>query len=219
MRLPQLVLASASPARKRLLESLGLLVSIQPSYFDEASIETATPEQLVQTLAHAKAAKVAAEVTMSGQPTLVLGCDSVLVLKGQVHGKPVDATEAIARWQQMRGQVGTLLTGHALLDLETTRTLVEICQTQVYFADASDAEIRAYVATGEPLNCAGCFTLEGKGGALIDKIEGCYSNVIGLSLPLLRRMLAELGYSVADFWPSESSIGQVAFSLSPGILG
>jgi septum formation protein len=123
-----------------------------------------------------------------------------LVVGGEIYGKPADAGEAIARWKKMRGQVGQLYTGHALIDLRRDKSVVRVGTTQVYFARVSDEEIEAYVATGEPLKCAGCFAIEGKGGLFIEKIEGCHSNVIGLSLPLLREMLGELGYSVRDFW-------------------
>ncbi len=198
MTFPQIVLASASTARRQLLHNVGIDPLIQPSQFDEASVQTTDPAQLVEALAIAKASLIAANMTLSTEPTVVLGCDSVLVLAGEIHGKPADAEAAIARWQQMRGQVGTLITGHALIDLNRDRRLVRSQSTQVYFAEATDAEIRAYVATGEPLHCAGCFTLEGRGGVFIERIEGCYSNVIGLSLPLLRHMLAELGYDWAE---------------------
>ena len=130
-----------------------------------------------------------------------MGCDSVLSLHGEIYGKPANADEAIVRWQQMRGQVGQLYTGHALITLpQPSLTLVRCQVTQVYFAEVSDRQIAAYVATGEPLHCAGCFALEGKGGLFIEKLEGCHTNVIGLSLPLLRAMLTELGYEVTDFW-------------------
>lgn len=203
--LPPFVLASASPARRRLLQLAGIEPIVQPSYFDEDQIQSHLPSELVQALAKHKANAVAQDyrdrgaLGHSGQG-LILGCDSVLAINGEIHGKPADAEEAIDRWFQMRGQVGELYTGHALVDLGQGRSIVHNAVTQVYFANATDAEVRAYVATGEPLNCAGCFALEGRGGLFIDRLEGCHTNVIGLSLPLLRRMLAELGYAVADFW-------------------
>ena len=142
-----------------------------------------------------------AETVASQFPdALVLGCDSVLSVNGEIHGKPADVAEAIARWQIMRGNVGALYTGHALIDTKQGKTLVQLQVTRVYFADVSSSQIAAYVATGEPLKCAGCFALEGRGGLFVEKLEGCHSNVIGLSLPLLRRMLGELGYDVTDFW-------------------
>ncbi|MEB3163064.1 MAG: nucleoside triphosphate pyrophosphatase [Prochlorothrix sp.] len=203
--LPPFILASASPARRRLLQLAGIEPIVQPSYFDEDQIQSHLPSELVQALAKHKANAVAQDyrdrgaLSQSGQG-LILGCDSVLAINGEIHGKPADAEEAIERWFQMRGQVGELYTGHALVDVGQGRSIVHNAVTQVHFANATDAEIRAYVATGEPLNCAGCFALEGRGGLLVDRLEGCHTNVIGLSLPLLRRMLAELGYAVADFW-------------------
>ncbi len=213
MGTPQFILASASPARRRLLEIAGIHAIVRPSDFDESQVQVADPEALVQTLALNKASAVAAHIDTVAVETLVLGCDSVLAINGEIHGKPANADEAIARWQQMRGQVGYLYTGHALIALpsashrpaadppHTPPTLVRCQITQVYFATVSDRQIAAYVATGEPLNCAGCFALEGKGGLLVEQIVGCHSNVIGLSLPLLRQMLSEMGYDVADFWP------------------
>jgi septum formation protein len=123
-----------------------------------------------------------------------------LVLKGEIYGKPADRTEAIARWQTMRAQTGELYTGHALFDLYQTQTVVRCQITRVKFADLSDRQIEAYVNTGESLHCAGCFAIDGKGGLFIEGIEGCHSNVIGLSLPLLRQMLAVLNYDVTEFW-------------------
>lgn len=196
MGIPTFILASASPARRRLLQSAGIEPVVCPSDFDESQIQLNDPEALVQALAQCKAQRVA-EQFESG---LILGCDSVLLVGGEIHGKPANPTEAIARWQKMRGTVGELYTGHALIDLSPGRTVVKCQVTRVYFATVSDRQIQAYVATGEPLNCAGCFALEGRGGLFVEKIEGCHTNVIGLSLPLLRQMLDELGYDVTDFW-------------------
>lgn len=196
MGIPTFVLASASPARRRLLQSAGIEPVVCPSDFDESQIKLSTPESLVQTLAQRKAETVAPQF----ESALVLGCDSVLLANGEIYGKPADPAEAIARWQKMRGTVGDLYTGHALIDLSKARTLVRCQVTRVYFAPVSDRAIEAYVATGEPLNCAGCFALEGRGGLFVEKLEGCHSNVIGLSLPLLRLLLDQLGYDVTDFW-------------------
>ena len=198
------VLASASPARRRLLQLVGIDPIIHPSHFDESLVEESHPGLLVQTLARRKAAIVAETFRQQREQPLILGCDSVLYLNGEIQGKPVDAEDAIRRWHQMRGQVGELYTGHALMDLQQERSLVYSAVTQVYFAEVTDAEIKAYVATGEPLNCAGCFALEGRGGLFVEKLGGCHTNVIGLSLPLLRRMLRELGYEVSAFWSNES---------------
>jgi septum formation protein len=190
------VLASASPARRRLLQSVGINPLVCVSHFDEAQIQLSDPVALVETLAQRKAEVVLAQVNDS----LVLGCDSILVVDGEIHGKPQDPVEALTRWQKMRGRIGKLYTGHALIDQIQAKQVVRCGITQVYFGQVTDAQIQAYIATGEPLACAGGFALEGKGSALIDKIEGCHSNVIGLSLPLLRSMLTELGYDLTSYW-------------------
>ncbi|MDP8962387.1 MAG: Maf-like protein [Cyanobacteriota bacterium] len=193
---PLFVLASASPARRRLLQNAGIEPVVCQSDFDESQIQLSDPGELVQTLALHKAQTVVGQFN----DALVLGCDSVLSVRGEIHGKPANSEEAIARWKQMRGTVGDLYTGHALIDVSQEKTLVRCGITRVYFADISDACIAAYVATGEPLKCAGCFALEGRGGLFVEKLEGCHSNVIGLSLPLLRQMLSELGYEATEFW-------------------
>ncbi|MDY7016499.1 MAG: nucleoside triphosphate pyrophosphatase [Cyanobacteriota bacterium] len=190
------ILASASPARKQLLESAGIKPIVCKSGFDESQIQASDPEELVNTLARCKAETVAPRF----ENALVLGCDSVLAIAGQIYGKPESPEDAIARWKIMRGQRGTLYTGHALIDLARAKQIVRCALTQVDFAPIRDRTLEAYVASGEPLNCAGCFALDGKGGLFVEKLEGCHSNVIGLSLPLLHRMLAELGYSTIDFW-------------------
>ncbi|HAG84850.1 MAG TPA: septum formation inhibitor Maf, partial [Cyanobacteria bacterium UBA12227] len=192
MSVPKLVLASASPARKRLLQNAGIEPVVRHSDFDESQIQLTDPLTLVETLALHKAQTVATQFNTTNN-ALILGCDSVLSINGEIHGKPANLEEAIARWQQMRGNQGILYTGHALIDLSQNKTLVKCGITKVYFTQLSDQAIAAYIATGEPLNCAGCFALEGKGGLFVEKLEGCHSNVIGLSLPLLHQMLQELG--------------------------
>ncbi|MBE9166306.1 septum formation inhibitor Maf [Pleurocapsales cyanobacterium LEGE 06147] len=196
MNLPTFVLASASPARRRLLQIAGIEPLVCQSNFVESQIQEEDSVELVQTLAKCKAETVASQFS----DALILGCDSVLEVAGEIHGKPESAREAIARWQKMRGQQGILYTGHALLDLRQQKTLIRCGITKVYFAQISDRTIADYVASGEPLKCAGSFALEGKGGLFVEKIEGCHSNVIGLSLPLLSQMLSDLGYNVTDFW-------------------
>ncbi|MDV2995094.1 MAG: Nucleoside triphosphate pyrophosphatase [Chroococcidiopsis sp. SAG 2025] len=196
MGLPQFVLASASPARRRLLQMVGIEPIVRVSNFDESQIKTENATKLVETLARCKAEAIAPQFDSA----LIVGCDSVLLLNGEIHGKPENTEVAIARWQQMSGQIGELYTGHTIIDQPQQQILVRTQVTRVYFAQMSDRAIRAYVASGEPLKCAGAFALEGRGGLFVDKIEGCHSNVIGLSLPLLRQMLSQLGYEVTDFW-------------------
>ena len=216
------VLASASPARKRLLQQAGIDPIVHPSDFDESQVQLTAPAELVNVLAEQKALATMRSLwedrgdrqlvgygrLFSRTPGLILGCDSVLSLNGEIYGKPNDAADAIACWKQMRGQVGELYTGHALLVpyseqgmLMPSAALVRAQMTRVFFAEVvSDRQIEAYVATGEPLFCAGCFALEGRGSLFIEKIEGCHTNVIGLSMPLLRQMLAEVEFDVVDFW-------------------
>ena len=131
---------------------------------------------------------------------LVLGCDSVLELDGEAHGKPADADDAVRRWRSMRGRSGVLHTGHCLRDTADGRTAAATASTVVHFADLDDDEIAAYVATGEPLHVAGAFTIDGLGGAFVTGIEGDHHNVVGLSLPLLRDLVAELGHRWTDLW-------------------
>lgn len=211
MSVPTFVLASASPARRRMLASAGIPALVQPSDFDESTIPLTDPEALVQALALGKAETVARQ--FQGH-YLVLGCDSVLAIQGEIHGKPADVPEAIARWRQMRGNQGALWTGHALIDTRTGQNLVCARLTTVFFANASDAEIETYVATGEPLQCAGCFALEGRGGLFVEGLEGCHTNVIGLSLPLLRQMLGQMGYSIKDFWQVAGPPGDLNNSMT-----
>ena len=187
-----LLLASASPARRRLLEQAGVPHRVRVSGVDEAQIHHADPAELVKLLAQAKAEAVAQALDPVGDAeiTAVLGCDSVLSFEGQVFGKPAGPGEAIERWQRMAGGCGSLLTGHCLMRRGQADVLACV-ETVVRFAPLNQAEIEAYVASGEPLQCAGGFALEGRGGLCIDGLEGCYSNVIGLSLPWLRTVLGQ----------------------------
>ncbi|MDX2272388.1 MAG: nucleoside triphosphate pyrophosphatase [Cyanobacteriota bacterium] len=197
---PPLILASQSPARQRLLEAAGFCFTAQPSHFDEDGIQEADPIVLVKTLA-AKKAEVIAQ--RQQQPALVIGADSILYFNGAIQGKPDSPEEALDRWQAMRGGVGELFTGHALIDTYQGKSLCHYAVTRVFFAKPSDHEIQAYIATGEPLACAGCFAIDGYGGVWVEGIQGCHTNVIGLSMPLLGRMLTELGYTITDFWASK----------------
>jgi septum formation protein len=194
-----LLLASASPARRRLLEQSVIAHRVEVSGVAEEAIHDADPSRLARRLAQAKATAVRDRLRerTEGEPTeirAVLGCDSVLVVAGEVFGKPADAEEAIARWHRMAGGWGDLLTGHCLLPSPARLgpPLLTTVATRVRFAALTPTEIAAYVATGEPLQCAGGFALEGRGGLLVEEIQGCFSNVIGLSLPLLRRWLRAL---------------------------
>jgi septum formation protein len=190
---PRFVLASSSPARLKLLRQIGIEPKVVVSGVDESTV-TGPPADVALTLAVRKARVVAERVS----DALVLGCDSVLDLDGEALGKPADAADAVARWRRMRGRSGTLVTGHCLIDTSTGRSAAEIASTVVHFADLTDAEIDSYVATGEPLRVAGAFTIDGLGGPYVDGIEGDPHNVVGLSLPLLRRLLADLDQSISE---------------------
>ena len=192
----QFVLASASPARRKLLTDAGISVYVCPSNFDEDQVQLTDPAALVNTLARSKAELVAPQF----KSALVLGCDSVLAFDGQIYGKPDGPADAIARWQRMRGNVGELYTGHALIDTARGKSVVQCRVTRVFFSQVSDRQIEDYVATGEPLRCAGAFAIDGKGSVFIEKLDGCHTNVIGLSMPLLRQLIRELGYDITEFW-------------------
>jgi septum formation protein len=197
----RLILASASPARRRLLEAAGIDPEVIVSGVDESVVDAASTEAQVvaEKLARLKAQAVAAELGHR-EATLVLGCDSVLAFEGEALGKPRDAAEATQRWRRMRGREGILYTGHCLIDIENNRTTEGVAGTTVHFAELTDEEIAAYVATGEPLNVAGAFTIDGLGGPFVERIEGDHGNVIGLSLPLLRILLSGLNQSITALW-------------------
>ncbi|MCI3932718.1 nucleoside triphosphate pyrophosphatase [Streptomyces sp. AN091965] len=194
----RLVLASQSPARLGLLRQAGLAPEVIVSGVDEDAVSAPTPAELAKALAEAKASVVAARPDVKG--ALVIGCDSVLELDGQALGKPADAEEATARWKAMRGRAGVLQTGHCVYDTASGRHVAATASTVVRFGEPSDEEIAAYVASGEPLYVAGAFTLDGRSAPFIDGIDGDHGNVIGLSLPLLRRLLAELGVGITQLW-------------------
>jgi septum formation protein len=192
----RLVLASQSPARLATLRRAGLDPEVVVSGVDESVVRIPDPGRLAVELAVLKARAVAACL----DDALVVGCDSVLELDGQVHGKPADAEEARSRWRAMRGRSGVLHTGHCVVDTRQGREVARAADTVVHFADVTDTEIDAYVATGEPLAVAGAFTIDGLGGAFVTGIEGDPHTVVGIGLPLLRTMLAELGVSWTDLW-------------------
>lgn len=194
-----LVLASASPARRTTLQAAGLDPIVVVSGVDESQLVDLPPAELALQLAELKCAAV---VGRDEVPTgaLVLGCDSVLELDGEALGKPHDPDEARRRWQAMRGRSGVLHSGHCLRDTASGRVAAATGSTTVHFADVGDDEIDAYVATGEPLHVAGAFTIDGLGGAFIAGIEGDHHNVVGVSLPLLRELVLELGHGWPDLW-------------------
>jgi len=192
----RLILGSASPARLATLRSAGVHPEVIVSGVDESTVTTRDPVRLAVELATLKARAVADTVS----DALVIGCDSVLEFDGAIHGKPRDAGEATTRWLAMRGRSGILHTGHCLIDTASGAQVARSADTIVHFAQVTDEEIAAYVATGEPLMVAGAFTLDGLGGAFVTGIEGDPHTVVGISLPLLRTMFAELGFSWTDLW-------------------
>jgi septum formation protein len=205
----RLVLASASAGRLKVLRQAGIDPVVRVSGVDEDLLTAglgpdASPDDVVCALASAKAERVAGELDGAvAADCVVIGCDSMLSIDGRLCGKPGSADAALQQWRLMGGRSGELHTGHCLLRLragEITHREVESACTTVHFAAPSDADLRAYVADGEPLGVAGGFTLDGLGGWFIDGIDGDPSNVIGVSLPLLRSMLGRVGLSVAALW-------------------
>ena len=194
-----LVLAAASPARRTTLRTAGLDPIVIVSGVDESQLDDLPPAELALQLAELKCAAVAARDDVPAN-ALVLGCDSVLELDGEALGKPHDQQEAKRRWQAMRGRSAVLHTGHCLRDVVSGRVAAATGSTTVHFAEVSDVEIDAYVATGEPLDVAGAFTIDGFGGAFVTGIEGDHHNVVGVSLPLLRELVLELGHGWPDLW-------------------
>lgn len=195
----RLVLASASPARLGLLRSAGFDPGVVVSGVPEDGVEGLAAPDVARTLAGRKAEAVASRV---GGDTLVLACDSVLDVGGEIRGKPASPDQAAAWCRGYRGATATLWSGVALLDLPTGRRAVDAAATTVRFGSMSDAEIAAYVATGEPLAVAGGFTIDGYAAPFVDGIDGDHTNVLGLSLPLFRRLVASLGLAVTDLWAS-----------------
>jgi len=202
-RVTQIVLASASPARRSLLLSAGVTPRVVVSSIDEeamtATLDALPPEKLCMELARAKARDVAESFT-ADDDVVIIGCDSVLDVDGRAHGKPASAEEAKDRWRAMSGRSGTLRTGHWLIRPTTGRQVGEVASTEVFHASPSEQEIDAYIATGEPLQVAGGFTIDGLGGPFVERIDGDPSNVVGLSLPLVRLLLRDLGIVWTDLW-------------------
>ena len=203
MELPRIVLASASPSRSRLLKSAGINPEIIVSGVDEEDPQynELLPRELVTALAIVKAHTVRKLVDF---PAIIIGCDSTFEFEGRSLGKPLTKEVATARARSLSGKSGILFTGHCIIDTAKDRELTDVAATKVFFSQMSDTEISGYVATGEPLNVAGGFTLDGLSAPFISKIEGEASNVIGLSLPLLRAAVNKLGYNWFDFVKSES---------------
>lgn len=195
----KLLLASTSPARKKLLTEAGIAFeTLSPGVDEEALVEQLAPksaEELTLLLAEAKAKAVLGKTDLP----LILGCDSALEFDGEIYGKPLLAEVAMDRWRQMRGKSGRLLSGHHLIDASGQSAFL-CTKTVVHFANLTDAEIEKYVATGEPLNVAGAFTIDSIGGSYVERIEGDYHTVVGLSLVALRKLMAELGHNYQDFW-------------------
>jgi septum formation protein len=193
----RLVLASGSSSRLRLLRHAGFDPEVVVSGVDESRVEHLPVREQVVRLAEAKATEVARSVDGAA---LVVGADSLFELDGRALGKPASPADAVARWRAMRRRSGVLHTGHCVVDTTTDRMASGEVSTIVHFADVGDDEIDAYVATGEPLAVAGAFTLEGRSAPFVEGIEGDPTSVEGLSLPMLRRLLVELGYRVGDLW-------------------
>jgi septum formation protein len=191
-----LVLASGSPARLRLLRDAGFDPVVVVSGVDEDAVTAPDTATLVTVLAERKASAVAEP---SGR-AVVVGCDSLLEFDGRPHGKPSSAEQARSWLRDMRGRSGTLYTGHCVIDEPTGQQVSAVAATTVRFGVTTDAELDAYLATGEALAVAGAFTLDGRSAPFIDGVDGDPGNVIGLSLPLLRSLLARLGIPITDLW-------------------
>ena len=208
----RLLLASASPARRATLQAAGIDPLVAVSGVDEEAVLAAArerfgtldPADAVLLLAQAKVEDVSRNLPAEledADDLLLLGCDSMLELDGEIYGKPRDAADAADRWRTMRGRTGVLHTGHWLMDERAVPTMLgATSSTSVTWAKVSDDEIDAYVATGEPLAVAGAFTIDGLGGPFVERIEGDHHGVVGLSLPLLRELLGEVGVGIPDLW-------------------
>jgi len=198
----RLILASQSPARLETLRRAGVEPEVIVSGVDEGTVPARPAADLALELARRKATAAADRTPRRDAVEVLIGCDSVLELDGQTHGKPADADEAVRRWLTMSGRTGVLHTGHHVIrrDPDGVREVGRTGSTTVHFAEVSRAEIEAYVATGEPLAVAGAFTIDGLGGAFVTGIEGDHHNVVGLSLPLLRDLLGTLGVAWPDLW-------------------
>ena len=203
------VLASASKARQKLLDQIALRHEVIVSDFDETKILESNPRLKVKLLAKGKADNVLKKFMKEDKALYtfkaLLGCDSLFEFEDEIFGKPINKEQLISRWQRMSGQSGFLHTGHYLISLDNSKSDMEsisqnnscegVVSTKIEFMNLSDFEINKYASTSEPYNCAGGFAIEGNGGLFIKKIDGCFSNVIGLSLPWLKNNLEKLGLS------------------------
>lgn len=209
------LLASASPARLGVLRTAGLDPLVAVSGVDEDAVLAAhadsSPQQRITALAEAKADEVVRRLRAGELPgiaaddVVVIGCDSMLLLDGELAGKPADAAQARAQWRRMAGRDGLLITGHAVrwvIDGEITGVAADAGTSTVRMGRPSDAELESYIATGEPLAVAGALTIDGYGGWFVDGIDGDHSNVLGISLPLTRDLLRQVGLAVTDLWRS-----------------
>ncbi len=201
------VLASASPARLAVLRAAGIDPVVFVSGVDEPAVEAANaaagPARTVMALARAKADAVLPVVARSHPDSVVIGCDSMLLRDGRLYGKPVDAAQVRRQWREMAGGTADLLTGHAVIALRDGQVTARTSghqRTTIRFGTPTDDEITAYLATGEPLQVAGGLTIDGYGGWFVDGLDGDSSSVIGISLPLTRQLLREVGVSVLDLW-------------------
>ena len=216
---PAFVLGSASPARLQVLRSAGLAPMVRVSDVDEDAVAAALPagtppERVVSALARAKALSVGAaliaEDAAVAADCVVVGCDSMLLVGGELQGKPHTPEVARARWAQMAGRSADLLTGHCVLRLRDARIVAEAADcssTTVHFTAPGAEELDAYIASGEPLRVAGAFTLDGRGGWFVDRIDGDPSSVIGIGLPLVRRLLGDVGVGIAELWSVGAQLG------------
>jgi len=197
------ILASASPARLMLLRSQNIQPIVIASEINEKEIEeqykNSSTEIVVKELSIAKANYVLTN-NVSLNSGILIAADSMLEFESQSLGKPLNAENAIARWQKMRGKSGILHTGHTVIRLDNKQTITRVVSTKVEFANVDDKEIIDYVATNEPLNVAGAFTIDSLGAAFVKEVQGDHSNVIGLSLPALREIVRELGLSWTSLW-------------------
>ena len=184
----QVILASASPRRLALLQQIGIGAAVCPADFDEVSGSAVQAEDVV--LANA-VGKCQAVVKIKGDSLPVIAADTVVVAEGVILGKPQDAEDAVAMLKQLSGKTHKVLTGIAVS--YAGEMLAEVCETKVVFRDLTDEEIKNYVATGEPLDKAGAYGIQGKGAVLVEKIDGCYNNVVGLPLTRMQLILAKLG--------------------------